>query len=138
MAQTLEQIAAQFDGREYPFDPTKDEEKYLSAIGVVMVYGASDDLMEFRGAINDETGASDGSEAFISKGDLIEVHDDCECKFCGYKAMVAGARKITAHWCPSTGHSWTYTTDIPHATFEIMEDGDKYCRGIVFDLKALA
>ena len=36
------------------------------------------------------------------------------------------------------GYSWTYETAIPHATFEILEDEEKYCRGIVFDIKDLA
>lgn len=32
------------------------------------------------------------------------------------------------------GYSWIYQTDIPHATFEIVEGDDPYCRGIVFAL----
>ena len=35
-------------------------------------------------------------------------------------------------------YAWQYETEIPHATFEILEDGDKYCRGIVFDLADVA
>ncbi len=35
------------------------------------------------------------------------------------------------------GPCWTYETDIPHATFDIMEDGEKYCRGTVLDIKSL-
>ena len=33
--------------------------------------------------------------------------------------------------------SWSYLTDIPHKTFDIMEDGEIYCRGIVFSLDDL-
>jgi hypothetical protein len=47
------------------------------------------------------------------------------------------ARKIEAVWAED-GYSWTYRTDIPHATFEITEDGEPYCRGIVFALADLA
>jgi hypothetical protein len=33
--------------------------------------------------------------------------------------------------------SWSYETDIPHATFDVLEDGEVYCRGIVFALADL-
>jgi hypothetical protein len=36
------------------------------------------------------------------------------------------------------GCSWTFRTGIPHATFNILEDGDLFCRGIVVDLRDLA
>ena len=42
-------------------------------------------------------------------------------------------KKITAVW-DTDGYSWIYQTDIPHATFEIVEDGAPYCRGIIFAL----
>ena len=33
------------------------------------------------------------------------------------------------------GFSWILETEIPHSTFVIMEDGETYCRGIVFSLE---
>ena len=33
--------------------------------------------------------------------------------------------------------SWKYETEIPHATFRIMESGELYCVGIVFDIQSL-
>jgi len=42
--------------------------------------------------------------------------------------------EITAEWCPSDVEcSWKISTELPHETFNIMEDGDLYCIGIVFD-----
>jgi hypothetical protein len=45
---------------------------------------------------------------------------------------------IEAIWCPNgegnNGPSWAYKTEIPHAEFKIMEEGDVYCIGIVFRL----
>jgi hypothetical protein len=46
-------------------------------------------------------------------------------------------KTIEAIW-GKDGYSWTYKTDIPHATFDIFEDGEKFCRGIVFDIKSLS
>ena len=43
-------------------------------------------------------------------------------------------RIIEALWDPGDGYSWRYATEIPHATFEIREDDQPYCQGIVFAL----
>ena len=38
-------------------------------------------------------------------------------------------------WSPEGEElAWVYKTDIPHATFLIHDDDEKYCRGIVFRL----
>ena len=45
---------------------------------------------------------------------------------------------ITAVWCdPESGASWSYKTDIPHETFNIYEDGELFCIGIVFSIDDL-
>ena len=41
---------------------------------------------------------------------------------------------IDAVWCEGE-FTWTYNTNIPHATFDIFDDEEKYCKGIVFELK---
>lgn len=30
--------------------------------------------------------------------------------------------------------TWAYVTEIPHETFMVYEDGESYCRGIVFSI----
>lgn len=35
-------------------------------------------------------------------------------------------------------YSWTFKTKIHHSTFEVMEDGKPYCRGLVFALADVA
>lgn len=44
---------------------------------------------------------------------------------------------IEALWDYDKNFVWTYKTDIPHETFDIMEDDEPYCKGIVFYLKDL-
>ena len=34
-------------------------------------------------------------------------------------------------------YAWIYRTEIPHACFDILENGEKYCKGIVFSLNDL-
>lgn len=112
----------------------------------MVVFAASDDLMEFRGAIRDEVGALDGGQAWIVNGSLW-IGPDCEdnhgrgCKHAqaADKAAKASGHKIEAIWCQDgSPYAWQITSDVPHAVFEIVEDGDPFCRGIVFDLKDCA
>lgn len=139
---TKEQVADQLDGLEYPLEIKKLQREQLAADRLVVVFGASDDLMEFRGAIYDEVGSYGGSTALVDSEGLLperdsfegDGSDDVELEhFFGRKKV---AKEIKAEWCRD-GYSWTYQTNIPHATFEIMDDGEKYCRGIVFSLDEL-
>lgn len=137
---TKEQLAERLNGREYGDEITKEEEQQAKESGLVVLFGASDDLAEFRGAIHDEADCYDGGEIYLGRPGLLPAHgdDDCECKFCAYEEAVKTCKVIVAVWGKAgCSHAWIYKTDIPHATFEILEDGEKYCRGIVFELASL-
>ena len=128
-------IAAALNGSQYPLRIPTDIVKGAKEAGLVIVYGASDDLMEFEGAIRDELGAP--TTAYVdSKGllpDRDSIRDDDELK--DYFARQPHAKPIEALWCKEGEYSFTYRTDIPHETFEVLEDGcPPYCRGIVFAL----
>lgn len=108
----LKEFAEKLNGRQYLNELTKELEAYAKENGIVIVYGQSDDLMEVRGAIDEEFGCYDGGIFYL------------------------GFAKVEAVWCPKgTDYSWGYETDIPHETFTIMEDDEHYCKGIVFYLK---
>jgi hypothetical protein len=130
----IQEFAKQLDGRKYGSEITPAEEKQAKELGFVVVFGASDDLAEFRGAIGDEADCWDGGEILFDKDGIFEECGE-GCKYS--KAAKEKCRVIEAIWCDEVDYSWTYKTDIPHATFDIMEDGEKYCRGIVFELKSL-
>lgn len=131
---TKEELAKMLDGMKYSFHIITEKAKTLMAgTDLVVVIGASDDLMEFRGAINDEVGCWKGGVVYLDGYGLIENDcDDHECPY--FLKLCKKASFVHALWCYEPGISWTYKTDIPHATFNIMEDGDIYCRGIVFNL----
>jgi hypothetical protein len=131
----IKEFASMLNGGEYEEEITKEEGKQAKELGFVVVFGASDDLAEFRGALDDEASVWDGGEIFLDKHGLFEGCEE-DCKYS--KAAKEKCKVIEAIWCGEVDYSWTYKTDIPHATFEIMKDGEKYCRGIVFDIKSLA
>lgn len=71
---TKEQLAYLLNGREYTNEITKEEEREAKNSGLLVIFGASDDLIELRGAIYDEVGAINGGEVRIGKnGNLIEA-----------------------------------------------------------------
>lgn len=132
-----EELASMLNGRQYRDEITPDIQHALQESDLVVVYGASDDLMEFRGAIDEELGAWDGGLAYLNKdGILLNECEDDDCPH--FKKLMANGIKVEQLWCEEPKISWTYKTDIPHSTFEILEDGETYCRGIVFNLSDIA
>lgn len=120
----IKEFAQMIDGKQYGYPQfTKEELQIAKDNGFVIVYGASDDLMEFDGAVEDEFGCFNGGKAWICRDRTTYglITDDCGC--------------IEALWCKEDDITWTYKTDIPHETFMIYDDGEKYCRGIVFKLE---
>lgn len=141
---TKEQLAIKLNGREYGDEITHSEEKLARDSDLIVIFGASDDLVELRGFINDEMGAYDGTTLLLDpKGVILpEIdHDEREVleKYFvldAVKYRQEHAIKIEANW-GDNGYSWFIDTKAPHAVFDIMEEEDKFCRGIVIDLKEL-
>ena len=134
---TTKELAKILDGAEYGLRECKAEIELAKENGIVIVYGASDDLMEFRGAIEDEVGVYEGGIARITRNGVMQSNYDCDdCDDCQYyKAAVKNCDSIKAIWCPEgTDFAWMYETDIPHEVFRVLEDGEHYCMGIVFYL----
>lgn len=133
MELTAPQLAAILNGREYREEMTKEEEIAAKENWLVVLFWCSDDNAEFRGAIDDEIGCFNGGDFLLDSEWLLEV---CEEDCIHYQKAVENAKKITAHW-DSEWYSWTYETNIEHSTFEIFEDGEKFCRWIVFEIADL-
>ena len=135
IAKTKEELAAMLNWRQYRNEVDTAIRVLAEDSNLVIVYGASDDLMEFCGAIRDEVDRYNGGTAYLTETGLFE--SKCEDDDCPYAlAEKEKCKTIEAVWhneCPA----WTYQTDIPHATFDIMDDEGGYCRGIVFDMDSL-
>jgi hypothetical protein len=137
-----EKLATELSGIQYPAHRsiTADQIAAAKAAGLVIVFGASDDLMELEGAIRDELGCYDGGTALIDAEGLLPERENIEDDdgLQEYFKRKPAAKKIKALWCKEDGYSWTYSTDIPHATFDVMDGDDHYCRGLVFALADLS
>jgi hypothetical protein len=130
----INDFAQMLNGRQYDEEISLKEEDQANELGFVVVFGYSDDCAEFRGAIEDESGTYEGREILLDKNGLFE---ECEGE-CKYSELAKkNCKVIEAIWCGDSGWCWQYKTDIPHTTFEIYEDDEKFCQGIVFDIKDL-
>lgn len=134
MNKTIEDWAEELNGRAYGEELTKDEEAKLKEQGLVVVFGYSDDNIELRGAINEEMGCFGGGEFYLNQNGLIEPCDDEDCKY--YKEVKNRGACLEAFW-DLDGYSWAYNIPAPTASFDIMEDGEKFCRAIIFPLNSL-
>lgn len=146
-AVTPASIAAELTGRELaPRDAhiPDDVVARAKAAGILIVCGASDDLVEFYGAWRDEAGADNNTEVMIDATGVLPSwetvkDEDDEEQAAEWHVRKRGARTITTLWAPDEPScSWAYKTDIPHSTFDVMEDGELYCRGIVLAVADLA
>lgn len=138
---TKEALASALNGVQYGKETTGKSFLEAKESGLVIVYGASDDLVEFSGAFDEECGAYGGTDVFIlmkegGEIEALEDEHDCECTYCGYEAKKKSAVKISAKF-DHKGYTWFIETEIPHATFEVMEGDEKFCRGIVFNVDDL-
>lgn len=126
----LEKFAEQLNGRQYGNEFTEEEKQYAKENGIVIVYGASDDLIEFDGAIYDEAGCWEGGRVWLDKEG--NIFDDEE------SIKKDGMKYIDIFWCKEgQPFCWLYETEIPHKQFAILEDNDCYCVGFVFYKKLL-
>lgn len=128
----IKEFAKSISGKEYGYPQfSKEEIEVAIENEFVIVYGASDDLMEFEGAIYDEIGCYDGGATEIFRNGTV-----CECIESNYEKDQKN--KIKSLWCEEEENGkpicWTYETEIPHETFMIYEGGEPYCRGIVFSI----
>lgn len=132
---TKEELAATLNGRKERSELTSDEDRLAEESGLLVVFGYSDDNIEFRGAFSDEAGCYDGGDIRITAEGVLESWDnldkDNKDDVRAWFEKDKRAKTITAFW-NQDGYCWTYAIDVPRAAFEIIsDDGSKYCRGIV-------
>jgi len=144
----LKKWAEKLDGREYLNELTEEEEKEALQDNVLIVYGYSDDDLELRGIIDDEIGAWNGTSIYIGRknnkltwrfiqkeNDYMDHDDEEEYDLTGFKKCGT----IIAEFAPINEKeevyaTWSITTDMKHEKFNIMEDGELFCSGVVISL----
>lgn len=137
MSHLTDEIAAALNGTEYGNDFPADVVARAKANRIVIAYGHSDDLLELDGFDRDEVDAYDGTTvAFNSAGMIKPECDDDDCPH-EKRRFDAGAKLELAWNDGGDPCAWTFETKIPHSKFDILEDGELFCIGVVFSLDDL-
>lgn len=127
----LKKFAEMLHGRQYRYPQfTKEEIQIAKDNNFVIVYGASDDLVEFDGAITDEGDCWEGGKILVEAipgGGVVD----------GAVKTPTFLFHLEIKWCKDKDEngniiSWTYNVPIEHENFMIYEDEKPYCRGFVF------
>lgn len=134
-----EQLANKLNGIEYGDRILPEDIQFAKDNNLVIVTGYSDDNVEFEGAIYDEVSAYDGTTVAIDQDGIIEECDEA-CDHCPQEQKIEKAtNKIVAEW-DSNGYSWFIKAEgnIKPYYFDVLEDGEKFCRGLVFSLNDIS
>jgi len=152
---TKEEFAALLNGRQIGDEIGIHESELAKENNLIVIFGASDDLIEFRGVLHDEIYADDGTDFIIAvPGQELETGEywnDMPAYVKATEIMPVAINtedprsnipeKISATWCPKDQDidqcSWYIKTDLPHSSFLIKQDEDIYCRGIVINVSDL-
>jgi hypothetical protein len=137
-------FAKRISGQEYPLNDRALDLDYAKANNLVICFGASDDLLELRGAIYEEIGAYEGTFVYVVNGKVITESDFEDKHFEAFEILniPVPVTIVAAIWCESDKFpkdlksSWLIKVEgFESAPFDVMEDGELYCRGAVFLLK---
>lgn len=153
MKMTKEELAARITGRDVSKtsrEISKEEEEIAKDSGLFIICGGSDDLMEVYGVQREEYGAGGPRDKFnfgygrairgVCNGyiGVVEIdEEDREVleKYGFDKQLLERTQPLYSCWCdPESEFSWSYKTDIPHATFDIFDGKEKFCRGLVISV----
>lgn len=129
----LKEIAQKLNGTQYPTEPPLDIQAMAKENQIVIAFGASDDLLEMRGAVDEEWGACNGTTVHVDHLGVIE--DPMDPDDTDQPRLSAAKHYVKAEWDPVDDIvSWRLSTDLHYEVFNIMEGEEIYCRGIVFRL----
>jgi hypothetical protein len=148
----LDLFASKLNGRQYRNEITAEEELEAKEKGFLVVFGASDDLMEVRGVVGDEFNVycTDSTLLFYfyekesvirytsNMSDrpeyetVLEILQDFNVPLLKIKV-----EKYASRFKEGTENefAWNYSTEANYATFDIFDDGENYCKGLVVDYK---
>jgi Lar family restriction alleviation protein len=69
---------------------------------------------------------------------LVKEREEYGCYNGGVITDERLPKSITAVWCDKErGSDWSYKTEMPHAEFNIYEEDELYCIGLVIDLNSV-
>lgn len=150
---TAQEVADRMHGREYRHEDIYTDD-LLKAANLLVVYGASDDLLEVGGVINEDFPAWEGTTVYlfntpkgwrlVVEGELEDLTELIQDSPLSDLILVDSLKTywIKSEWCPEIEGkvyaSWLITAKLPEGMraypFGIQDEGELYCRGLVIDM----
>ena len=140
----LKEWAEKLNDCEYGDELSNEDKELLEKDGIVAVFGYSDDNIELEGAMYDELPAYDEEtyywfgKYFVSNDRINEFLNYVDDDFYAFKPLIeplfeknSERSYITSK--PGKDCQFEYETNIPCEWFNVMEDGNLYCKGFVFN-----
>ena len=127
------------NGREYGSEISKAENKIIKESGLLVCIGGSDDTIIFYGIVDDESYISTNKITNNSLGDYILIDEENLEKIEDIESSLKINLKIPSITIKAIKNpagldaNWLMTTKLPHLTFDIMDEGSLYCRGIIIE-----
>lgn len=130
VADKLNNITYGFEGLVLTLDYCRELRREM----IVVIRGDSHGYIQFDGAVSNEF--PDEKYYFNSKG---IIRNECNSNSCPYfeKHLNDAKYFVESTQSEEGQYVWEFNTNIPHVTFDILNDGEKYCRAIVFKLSDL-
>lgn len=148
-------MAEILNGRQYGEEISKEQAEVAKASGLIVVFGSSDDIVITKGFIDDELYLSDEWDStiwnFTKDWKLVMDFDNLfdweidntdinwdtkKILMDFYKKFIKTTAEFTAEF-EKNWYSWFIDSSSKHETFEIFEDWEKFCRGIVININDL-
>lgn len=112
---------------------------------LVVIAGLYDDWVKVIGDITGEILPADMDLALLMRGDKFTDDENPKCRYVADRNMILPLsdeydnddhpRLIRVEKEPEeTGLTWRVTSNIPHAKFSLLENGEPYSEGIIIDL----
>lgn len=127
----LKEWAGLLEGRNYREEITLTEAEELKKDGIVVIFGASDDLCELNGAITDEIDCWDKTKYVYVKEKEVFLKIDYYSENDELIEINLKDRPFIDIKFGEDG--WKYKIpEIQQAEFNILDEGKQYCKGILF------
>lgn len=127
---TAAELAAKLDGKDFMTEMPEDDARENR---LFIVFGYSDDLIEIRGFQDEEIYAFSGETFYINpETGYVAAEEGDETEY--FKNTVSNWGKVYGEY---KNRVWEFETKIPHSTFNLYDEDDLFCKGIVFSMDDL-
>lgn len=121
---TAKELQVKMHGGQY-YDTASKYADIADKSGLIIIEGASDDLVNCFGVIGGSLEVGHGSHFYVSSQGYIATRNR---KF-------EDSNRVNV--IQGGDFYWSYKSKIPHLTFDTYECGKPWCRGLIIDIKDL-